>query len=72
MKLIILYSFYIIIYSYEEFLEQTKKPDFQQDEGWLGLDEQQIYTQEEFEAFERHKQEEMQKMIAKGMVSILI
>lgn len=53
--------------SYEEFLEQTKKPDFQQDEGWLGLDEQQIYTQEEFEAFERHKQEEMQKMIAKGM-----
>lgn len=59
-------------FSYEEFLEQTKKPDFQQDEGWLGLDEQQIYTQEEFEAFERHKQEEMQKMIAKGMVSILI
>lgn len=54
--------------SYEEFLEQTKKPDFQQDEGWLGLDEQQIYTQEEFEAFERHKQEEMQKMIAKGML----
>ncbi|CAK9798237.1 Nucb2 [Anthophora quadrimaculata] len=54
--------------SYEEFLEQTKKPDFQQDEGWQGLDEQQIYTEEEFEAFKRHQQEEMQKMIAKGML----
>ncbi|XP_033303976.1 nucleobindin-2 [Bombus bifarius] len=53
--------------SYEEFLEQTKKPNFQQDEGWQGLDEQQIYTQEEFEAFERYKQEEIQKMIAQGM-----
>ncbi|XP_048263302.1 nucleobindin-2 [Bombus terrestris] len=53
--------------SYEEFLEQTKKPNFQQDEGWQGLDEQQIYTQEEFEAFERYKQEELQKMISQGM-----
>ncbi|KZC04767.1 Nucleobindin-2 [Dufourea novaeangliae] len=53
--------------SYDEFLEQTKKPDFQRDEGWQGLDEQQIYTPEEYEAFARHKQEEIQRMIAKGM-----
>lgn len=52
-------------------MEQTKKPNFQQDEGWQGLDEQQIYTQEEFEAFERYKQEELQKMISQGMVSII-
>lgn len=55
--------------SYQEFLEQTKKPVFLQDEGWQGLDEQQVYSQQEYEAYERHKQEEIQKMIAKGMVS---
>ncbi|XP_076225062.1 nucleobindin 1 isoform X3 [Nomia melanderi] len=54
--------------SYEEFLEQTKKPDFQRDEGWQGLDEEQIFTQEEYQAFERHKQEEIQKMVAQGMM----
>ncbi|XP_076681680.1 nucleobindin 1 isoform X2 [Andrena cerasifolii] len=53
--------------SYDEFFEQTRNPDFQKDEGWQPLDEQQIYTHEEFEAFERHKQEEIQKLIAKGM-----
>ncbi|XP_011630489.1 nucleobindin-2 isoform X2 [Pogonomyrmex barbatus] len=54
--------------SYQEFLEQTKKPDFQQDEGWQGLDEQQIYSQQEYEAFQRHRQEEIEKMVAKGML----
>lgn len=55
--------------SYEEFLVQTKKPEFQKDEGWQGLDEGQIFTQEEFEEFERlRKQEEMQKMIAQGIL----
>lgn len=56
--------------SYQEFLEQTKKPDFERDEGWQGLDEQQIYSQQEYEAYERRRQEEVQKMIAKGMVCI--
>jgi len=51
-------------------LEQTKKPDFTQDQGWQGLDEQQIYSQQEYEAYERRRQEEIQKMIAKGMVSV--
>ncbi|XP_014483577.1 PREDICTED: nucleobindin-2 isoform X2 [Dinoponera quadriceps] len=54
--------------SYQEFLEQTKKPDFQRDEGWQGLDEQQIYSQQEYEAYERRRQEELQKMISKGML----
>ena len=56
-------------YSYQEFLVQTMKPDFQQDEGWQGLDEQQIYSQQEYEAFQKHRQEEIQKMVAKGMVN---
>ncbi|XP_011695520.1 PREDICTED: nucleobindin-2 isoform X2 [Wasmannia auropunctata] len=54
--------------SFQEFLEQTKKPDFQQDEGWQGLDEQQIYSQQEYEAFQRHREEEIQKVVAKGML----
>ncbi|XP_076764305.1 nucleobindin 1 isoform X2 [Xylocopa sonorina] len=52
--------------SYEEFLEQTKKPDFQQDDGWQSLDEQQIYTPEEFEQFEWQKQQDM-KNIRQGI-----
>ncbi|XP_018405749.1 PREDICTED: nucleobindin-2 isoform X2 [Cyphomyrmex costatus] len=54
--------------SYQEFLVQTMKPDFQQDEGWQGLDEQQIYSQQEYEAFQKHRQEEIQKMVAKGIL----
>ncbi|XP_011145754.1 nucleobindin-2 isoform X2 [Harpegnathos saltator] len=54
--------------SYQEFLEQTKKPDFQRDEGWRALEEQEIYSQQEYEAYERRRQEEVQKMIAKGML----
>ncbi|XP_078043705.1 nucleobindin 1 isoform X4 [Augochlora pura] len=54
--------------NYEEFLEQTKNPEFQKDEGWQGLDEGQIFTQEEFEEFERKRKEhEIQKMIAQGI-----
>ncbi|XP_018358059.1 PREDICTED: nucleobindin-2 isoform X3 [Trachymyrmex cornetzi] len=55
------------VISYQEFLVQTMKPDFQQDEGWQGLDEQQVYSQQEYEAFQKHRQEEIQKMVAKGM-----
>ncbi|XP_011263305.1 nucleobindin-2 isoform X1 [Camponotus floridanus] len=54
--------------SYQEFLEQTKKPNFQQDEGWQGLDEQQMYSKEEYEVFQKRRQEEIQNMIAKGML----
>lgn len=54
--------------SYQEFLEQTKKPNFEQDDGWQGIDEQQIYSEQEYEAYERRRQEEIQKMVAKGMV----
>jgi len=60
----------LTFHSYQEFLEQTKKPDFEQDNGWQGIDEQQIYSEQEYEAYERRRQEEIQKMIAKGIVRI--
>lgn len=55
--------------SYEEFLVQTQKPEFEKDSGWEGLDEQQIYTQDEYQEFERKRQEEIQRLIAQGVVS---
>lgn len=55
--------------SYEEFLQQTKKKEFEQDQGWQGLDDQKLYTHEEYLEFERKRQEEVQKLIAQGLVS---
>jgi hypothetical protein len=54
--------------SYEEFLAQTQKPEFERDSGWDGLDEQQIYTQDEYREFEMKRQEEIQRLIAQGVV----
>jgi Ca2+-binding EF-hand superfamily protein len=33
--------------SRKEFIDLTSKPEFEKDEGWKTLDEQQVYTQEE-------------------------
>lgn len=64
------YLIFIIIFSsYEEFLQQTKKKEFEQDQGWQGLDDQKLYTHEEYLEFERKRQEEVQKLIAQGLVS---
>lgn len=60
---------FFFIPSYNEFLDQTKKPEFKKDEGWEGLDQQQVYSQQEYEAFEKRRAEEVQKLIAKGMVN---
>ncbi|XP_021917817.1 nucleobindin-2 isoform X2 [Zootermopsis nevadensis] len=54
--------------SYEEFLAQTQKPEFEKDAGWEGLDEQQVYTQDEYREFERKRQEEIQRLIAQGVI----
>lgn len=56
--------------SFEEFLQQTKKPEFERDQGWEPLDEQQIYTQDEYTEFERRRQEEIHRLIQEGKVSI--
>lgn len=39
---------------FDEFIAQTKRNDFQQDNGWQGLDEQKQFTDEEFEQYVRH------------------
>lgn len=50
-------------------MDQTKRADFEQDSGWQGLDEQELYTQQEYEEYERQRQQEIQRMIDAGDVS---
>lgn len=56
--------------SYEEFYTQTQKKDFNSDPGWETLDQQQLYTQEEYQKFEMQRQQEIEAMIANGHVRI--
>jgi len=39
--------------SLKEFMESTRGDEFEKDEGWEGLDEQKLYTDEELAEFER-------------------
>lgn len=52
--------------SFEEFMEQTKRREFEQDPGWETVDQQPQYTHEEYLEFERRRQEEIQRLIAEG------
>lgn len=53
--------------SYQEFLDQTKKQDFQEDKGWEGLDQNKQYTEEEYRLFEKRRLEEVERLISQGM-----
>ena len=57
-------------YSYQEFLEQTQKNDFNTDEGWQGLDEQQAYSDQEFEEYQRQRRAELEAAGVSPLVSI--
>lgn len=57
--------------SYEEFLVQTRRTEFNKDPGWKGIDEQEIYTPNEYKEFEKQRIEEVNKLIAQGLVSFL-
>jgi hypothetical protein len=52
--------------SYQEFLDQTKREEFNRDPGWETVDHQQQYTHEEYLEFERRRHEEIQRLIAEG------
>ncbi|XP_013780091.1 nucleobindin-2-like isoform X2 [Limulus polyphemus] len=46
--------------SQKEFLDLTQQQDFEEDEGWKGLDEQAPFSEEELKEYEREKQAQMQ------------
>jgi len=55
--------------SYDEFLQETKRDEFEKDEGWDTLDEDEdLYTDEEFKQFEHEREEQIQKMVAAGQL----
>lgn len=49
--------------SRKEFLDMAHSDNFDQDEGWKGLDEEQVYTQEELQRFMQMREHEMQMQI---------
>jgi len=55
--------------SFEEFLAETKRDEFEKDEGWDTLDEENdLYTDEEFNNFEHERAAEIQRMIDAGQL----
>lgn len=55
--------------SFDEFLEQTKREEFNRDPGWETVDNTPQFTHEEYLEFERRRQDEIQRLIAQGVVS---
>jgi len=54
--------------SYEEFLAETKRDEYEKDEGWDTLDDEELYTDEEFNNFEHERQQEIQRMMDAGQL----
>ena len=56
--------------SYDEFLAETQRDEYNKDEGWDTLDENEddMFTDEEFAQFEQQRQEEVQKMMQMGQM----
>nr|CAG4646484.1 EOG090X0B17 [Macrothrix elegans] len=53
--------------SFPEFLEQTRKQEFEKDPGWNTIDEQPVYSHEEYLEFERRRQMEIQRLVDQGL-----
>ncbi|XP_032526773.2 nucleobindin-2-like [Danaus plexippus] len=53
---------------FNEFMLETQRAEFNQDDGWKPIDENQIYTQAEYEAYERRRQEELHYLQQRGLV----
>lgn len=59
------------VIDFEEFIDQTKRDEFAKDPGWDTVDTEKVYTHEEYEAYERRRQEEIQRMMAEHPVSFI-
>lgn len=45
--------------SYDEFLAETQRDEFEKDPGWDTMDDEELYTDEEFEQFEHQREAQM-------------
>ena len=57
---------------YGEFLEQTRRREFEQDPSWQTVDEQPVYSEQEYLEFERQRQMEIQRLVDQGLVCCII
>lgn len=58
----------IFEFSFAEFLDQTRKQEFQRDPGWNTIEDEPVYTQQEYMEFEHRRQMEIQRLIDQGLV----
>ncbi|KAJ6644268.1 Nucleobindin-2, partial [Pseudolycoriella hygida] len=52
------------VIDYKEFIDQTKKEEFQKDPGWDTVDTEKVYTHDEYLAYEKRREEEIRRMQA--------
>ncbi|XP_050683234.1 nucleobindin-2 isoform X2 [Leptidea sinapis] len=53
---------------FQEFMLETQRANFNQDEGWKSIDENQIYSQAEYAEYERRRLEELAYLQQRGLV----
>ncbi|XP_065578042.1 nucleobindin-2-like [Artemia franciscana] len=52
--------------SFEEFLEESQKSEFNEDPGWDTVDQGPIYNEEEYRMYEQRRIAEIQRMVQEG------
>jgi len=52
--------------SWEEFKTMSEQPNFEKDEGWKTIDQNEIYTDEELKQFEHQRQQQVNQMVQNG------
>lgn len=60
----------LLLSSYQEFLDQTKRKEFEED-GWDPIDPNAhpVYNEDEYKQYAQQHEEEIRKMIEAGVVS---
>lgn len=56
---------------FQEFIDQTKRDEFQKDPGWDTVDTEKTYSHDEYLEFERRRQEEVHRMMAEHPVNLI-
>jgi len=54
--------------SFDEFLAETERDEFEKDPGWDALDDEELYSDEEFKHFENEREDQIKNMMAAGQM----
>lgn len=58
--------------SFAEFMAETKRDEFKRDDTWETVDNTPQFTHDEYLAYERQRQEEINRLIAQGQVGFFL